>query len=52
MHGEKVQAFFFLPMRKATAMTNKNFTVTGLHRAVDGCGRVIFLHGGMLLLTD
>jgi hypothetical protein len=35
MKGEEVDAFFFFPMRKATAVTNVNFAVTWLHGAVE-----------------
>ena len=46
MKGDEVKAFFFFPMRKATAIANVDLAVTWLHGAVELCGGKFVRHGG------
>ena len=49
MKGDEVKAFFFFPMRKATAIANVDFAVTRLHGTVEERGRIFLRHGVILL---
>jgi hypothetical protein len=49
MKGDEVEAFFFLPMRKATAIANVDFTVMWLDGTVELCGGKFVRDGGILL---